>query len=124
MNKKIKRFVSTALSAISGLSLFACTPDSNVVKGLPDYSADEASKVFMIGGYCAPHKGVFEGGTADYITEKSYLEMKECGLDYILTLYEQGPTNPDILRHLEHAQTAGIKVLLQVTVDFPTSIKG
>ena len=114
MKKASKKALALALAAINMLAIAGCGgDDSKVVKGLPDYSADEANKVFMIGGYCAPHKGVFNGGNADYITEESYLEMRECGLDYILTLYEQGPQNPDILRHLQHAQTAGIKVLVR-----------
>ena len=80
MKKASKKVLALALAAINMLAIAGCGgDDSKVVKGLPDYSADEASKVFMIGGYCAPHKNVFDGGTADYITEESYLEMKECG---------------------------------------------
>ena len=86
---------------------------SNIVKGLPDYSADEAGRVVMMGGFCAPHKGVFDDGKADYITEEAYAEMREAGLDYVMTLYEQGPTNPDILRHLDCAASAGVKVMVR-----------
>lgn len=113
MKKRWKQVLATGLTMVSLCTVAACNSSSSlqVVKGLPDYSSSESEKVFMIGGYCAPHKGVF--GSADYITEKSYLEMKEAGLDYILTLYESGPTNPDVLRHLEHAETAGIKVLVR-----------
>lgn len=113
-NSKWRKAMAIGLTVASLGATTACDGGADkVVKGLPDYSADETEKVFMIGGYVAPHKGVFNGGTADYITEEKYLEMREAGLDYILTLYEQGPTNPDIIRHLEHAQTAGVKVLVR-----------
>jgi len=85
---------------------------NSVMKGLPDYSADANEKVVMIGGYVAPVKaGIL--GDKSYITDEKYVEVKECGLDYVLTLYEQGPTDVDVLKSLECAGKAGVKVMVR-----------
>ena len=116
MRKFIKKGVASLLLAAT-LGFTACTTGGNdVVKGIPDYSKDEATKQFMIGGYCAPHSGIFNNGVNDdYVTQAAYDQMKEAGLDYILTLYDQySSSSPEqILKHLNYAEKAGIKVLVR-----------
>lgn len=116
----MKKFLKTGVAAVLLAASVVCAAcsggNSNMVKGMPDYSADEKVKEFMIGGYCAPHSGIFNNGVDDdYVTEEAYKQMREAGLDYILTLYDvYNPDNPtQILKHLNYAAKAGVKVLVR-----------
>lgn len=62
----------------------------------------------LIGGWVSPPpKEIFD---RDYINEKSYLEIKEAGLDFIHSLYEN---EYDILRALKVAEKTGVKIFVQ-----------
>ncbi len=125
MNNKAKRIMATLLAASSVFAVAGCGGDKdkesskenenvqlNVVKGLPDYSADEATKTLMIGGYCAPY-AENPYVAIDHINVETYQKVREAGLDYVLTLYEQGPATESIQRHLECAGEAGVKVMVR-----------
>ena len=73
----MKNFLKAGVAAVLLAASVVCAAcnggNSNMVKGMPDYSADEKVKEFMIGGYCAPHSGIFNNGVDDdYVTEEAY----------------------------------------------------
>ena len=83
-----------------------------VVKGLPDYSADENTRFLKIGGYIAPvPAGIY--GDESYITVERYKEMKEAGLDYVLGIYSQGPDNSNVKLALDCAKEAGVQYMVR-----------
>ncbi len=119
--KTLKKVLATVLAGTCLLGVAGCGGNEgsgdgtklNVVKGLPDYSADEAQKTLMIGGYCAPYGANINDGNPNFITEEQYQTLKDGGFDYVLTLYEQLGDTERIQMHLDCAKKAGVKVLVR-----------
>lgn len=111
MYKKLTKPFAVLLAASCICGMAACGEKTSVVKGLPDYSADEATRVLPIGGYVAPpHAGVTDAQS--FITQEAYDDIAACDLDYVLTLYEQGDC-PENRLALDYAKNAGVKILIR-----------
>lgn len=114
MRGKGKKIAAALLALCCAASMAGCGGKNkmNVVKGLPDYSADETTKQVYIGGYVAPPSAGSWSGGRNFITQDSYDDVAACDMDYLLTLYEQGNCEEN-RKALDYAQKAGVKLLVR-----------
>lgn len=78
-------------------------------------SAEFMGDCFPVGGWVEPLPLEFSGGK-DVITDESYKKIKDCGFDFVCSIYVTYPENRDIvLKHLAAAQSAGVKMIISDT---------
>ena len=115
MTKIMKKIVTVAMVACTALGAVGCvvSDDSsktelNVPTGMPNYEADADTLKVRFGGWSAPPPAGAYGQVESFITEKSYQEIADCGLDFINGLYERNGS-ADVIKALDCAAKAGVK---------------
>ena len=109
----VKTLTLFSVAPLGGLCLVSCNiePAYKFKEGQPDYSNKATSNNFRIGAWVAPPPANWNGGNNEtYITQESYDEVAESGVNVIYCLYEKNNIE-EMTNALTYAENAGIEYL-------------